>query len=72
MGEIPRGTIFRNVHGAYVVVDGVGPYEVDGQQGTALWVDVCDEHGAVTGGRIPMEPDGFPGPLWTLVGAVTS
>lgn len=72
MIEIPRGAIFRNIHGAHVVVDCVAPYEVDGQHGTALWVDVCDECGAVTGGRIPMEPDGFPGPLWTQVGAVMS
>ena len=64
------GQIWRNTHGAYVVVDGVAPIEADGQRGTALWVDVCDEYGAVTGDRIPMEPDGFPGPLWTLAGTV--
>lgn len=71
MTEVKRGQIWRNIYGAHVVVDGIGPYHRP-SDGTyeALWVTTCDAHGLVIGDQIPMEPgpNGFPGKLWTLVG----
>lgn len=68
MNAVLRGQVWRNVHGAHVRVDGVGPHSHDNIAGEALWVDVCDADGNVTGGRIPMELTFGCGPMWTLVG----
>jgi hypothetical protein len=69
VSSVLRDQVWRNIHGSHVRVDGVGPYRHDTIEGEALWVDVCDADGNVTGSRIPMEIGGFPGPLWTLVKA---
>jgi hypothetical protein len=72
MTNVMRGQVWRNVHGAHVKVFGIGPCRHDTEVGEALWVDVCDADGNVTGSRIPMElafgcsADS----LWTLVGEV--
>jgi hypothetical protein len=69
MTNILRGQVWRDVNGFHVRVFGVGPRR-DGTE--ALWVEVCDADGNVTGGRIPMECAFGVGPMWTLVKDATS
>ncbi len=63
------GQVWRNPHGAHVVVG--DPGVVDGHP--VLWVTPCTPDGAPTGGApIPMNPPtpggaGFPGSTWTAV-----
>ena len=71
MTSVLRGQVWRNAHGAYVRIDGVGPYRHDNIDSEALWVEVCDADGTVTGDRIPMELTFGSGPMWTLVGEVS-
>ena len=72
MSAVLRGQIWRNIHGAHVRIDVVGPCRHDNIVSEALWVDVCDADGNVIGDRIPMELTFGSGPMWTLVGDASS
>jgi hypothetical protein len=70
MSAVKPGQIYRNVHGSHIVMDALETREQCGTNVYAWWADFCDDTGEVTGGNLPLEPDAFPGPLWTLVGEV--
>jgi len=67
MSGVLCGQVWRNIHGAHVRIDGIGPC-LGAKGGEALWVEVCDADGNVTGDRIPMELTFGCGPMWTPVG----
>ncbi len=68
MSNVLRGQVWRNIHGSHVRIDGVAPCRHDNIDSEALWVEVCDAAGNVTGSRIPMALTFGCGPMWTLVG----
>jgi hypothetical protein len=68
---VSPGQVWRNVHGAYVRIDRVGPYHHDGEVADVWWAAVYNEQGNAIGGQIPFDLDGFPGELWTLSGGAS-
>jgi len=70
--------IWRNTHGAHVIIGHPGIHAVDGCDHDVLWVQPCTDQGVPFGSPIPMNPPdpatggGFPGDLWTPVGHINN